>query len=243
MAAVFAAPASAVNLLTEPFTYSNGGIVAVSGGNWTNHSGTGTDITITSGQAVGIMSNAPDDNRTFTAQSATAKTYACFQVTIPSTASPATNYFAHFKDSSTSIFAARVYVMPSGTTFTFGLSVIACASPCVIAAWPTALNYDTPYTIVIDYDATAGSADLWVNPTLETDTKISHNTFSGTGPATGIPVSSFALRQSSSAIPSGTSSWTYKVDNLGVGTDFASACPTTTPTRDASWGRMKAIYR
>src|SRR5690349_3470245 len=111
-----ASSAFATTLLTEAFSYANGGLVAGSGGNWTTHSGTGTDIQVVSGHAAGDMASAPDDNRTFTAQTATSKTYACFTVNIPSVVgTPSTNYFAHFKDTGTINFAARVFVVPSGT--------------------------------------------------------------------------------------------------------------------------------
>src|SRR5690242_2399497 len=152
-----ASSAFATTLLTEAFSYANGGLVAGSGGNWTTHSGAGTDIQVVSGHAAGDMAQAPDDNRTFTAQSATAKTYACFTVNIPTfSGTPSTNYFAHFKDGTTTNFASRVFVAPSGTTFTFGVST---STGAPTAPWPTALNFGQTYVIAIDYDAAAGTAD------------------------------------------------------------------------------------
>ena len=50
----FALPALAVGLMSEPFLYGNGNLAiapAVSGGNWANHSGAGTDIQVTGGVA------------------------------------------------------------------------------------------------------------------------------------------------------------------------------------------------
>jgi hypothetical protein len=244
----FAAPAGAASFWSEQFNYSSGALTAVTP-NWTTHSGTGggaTDIQVTAGGvAAGNMANSPDDNRLFgVTQSATAKTYACFQVMVPTPAStPVLNYFAHFKDASTFNFAARVYVAPSGASFTFGLSVGSCASPCVVATWPVALNYNQLYTVAIMYDAAAGSAKLWVDPAGEGSLSISHNTWSGTTSQAGFQLTSFALRQSSSGLPSGTSNWTYNVDNIQVGDAFADLCPSPTGARGSSWGRLKTLYR
>jgi hypothetical protein len=235
-----ASPALAVNLLGEPFSYPDGGIVAVSGGNWANHSGTGTDITIVSGTAQGDMLNAPDDNRTFAAQGVAAKTFACFKVTIPNpgAGTVSTNYFAHFKDTGTSNFMARVFVAPQGATFAFGITAGSSTTPTV---WPTALNYGQSYYVVIDYDAAAGTSDLWVDPTVESDPKVSSSLPAG---ATGIAVSAFALRESSTQTPAGSLRWKFIVDDLGVGTTFSDACYSgPTPTKGSTWGRLKAIYR
>ena len=233
-----ASPALAVSLMTETFTYPNGGLVAVSGGNWTNHSGAGTDITIASGVANGDEANAPDDNRTFAAQSATAKTYACFKVTIPTPtgAGPIGQaYFAHFKDTGTTIFNARVFVAPSGTTFTFGITAGSSTTPTL---WTSALNYNQAYYVVIDYNAATGVAELWVDPTLETSAKVTSSLPAG---STGTLVSAFALREASLTA---AAAWKFSVDDLGVGTSFADACVSgPVPNVGTTWGRLKTIYR
>ncbi len=241
---VSAVPALAVSLLSETFdAYNTGGLVAMAGGNWASHSGTiPTDIQVLAagkGKYVkGDMAATADDNRTFAQQDSSAKTYACFRVRIPSIASgaPRTTYFAHFKDTGTFNFAARVFVAPSGTTFSFGLSVAATA---MSVQWATALNYDQWYTVAISYNGATGTdrAELWVDPVNEASTKI---TATATG-ITSIFVSSFALRQSNAG--SGTL-WKWDVDDIGVGTTFADACTSgPTPTRTTTWGRVKSIYR
>src|SRR5690242_15337678 len=53
-----ASSAFATTLLTEAFSYANGGLVA-SSGTWTTHSGAGTDIQVVSGHAAGDMTQAP----------------------------------------------------------------------------------------------------------------------------------------------------------------------------------------
>lgn len=226
-----AAAASSAVLLTESFPYADGGLVAVSGGNWLNHSGAGTDIGVVSGHAFGNMANAPDDNRSFAAQTATAKTYACFLANIPTPAAAiaTSNYFIHLKDTGTSNFAARVAVMPSGSTFTFGIG----ATSSTFTAWPSALLFDTWYVVAISYDAASGMVELWVNPANELSPKVT----AGPG-TTGFLISSIAMRQSATA-----SLYTYLVDDIGVGTTFSDACGQATPTSGTTWGRIKTIYR
>jgi hypothetical protein len=243
--AAVAMPASATQLLSESFSYANGGLVSVSGGNWTNHSGTGTDITVASGRATGSMANAPDDNRAFTAQSTSACTYACFEVTIPTPAGPPNlSYFAHFKDSGTSNFAGRVYVMPLASGgFTFGVSHTSTSTTVgVVPFSATPLSYDTPYYVVVKFCSGVGST-LWVNPSSEASPSVTQlGTFS-------MAASTFALRQATgnATVPPsqtlGTTNYAWSVDNLGVGTTFDDACFQVTPNKGTTWGRVKSIYR
>ena len=257
LAATLVTPALATQFLVETFTYANGNLAiapAVSGGNWTSHSGTtGTDIQVVSAKASGSMAQAYDDNRTFAAQTATAKTYACFQATIPqpSTTPIVGNYFAHFKDTGTTNFFARVYAQPvagDASHFTFAISVSSVDATVLPVPWTAPLNYGTTYNIVTDYNAATGSADLWVNPGSEASPKVTSSTTTATGTRIGFLASAFALRQSTSGVAttggaSGTSNWPYNVDNLGVGTSMVEACKNVvTPTSTATWGQLRTLY-
>ncbi len=225
-----ASSAFAVTLMTETFTYPNGDLTVVGAPFWLVHSGTPpTDIQVVSGQAVGLMSNFPDDNRAFGPRAANDVTYACFQVTIPATTTPVTNYFAHFKDSGTG-FTSRVYVTASGASFTFGLGT----SSTMTQTWPVALNYGQQYTIAISYNAVTGVSEMWVDPIDATSPKVT--TVPGT---TGLVLAGFALRQSNS----GGTAWGYMVDNIQVGTTFDDTCPHPTPVNSSSWGHIKTMYR
>lgn len=241
----FAVNAQAGSLMSEPFSYANGGLVAGSGGNWTTHSGTGTDIAVASGVAVGSMAGAPDDNRLLSsARSATAKTYACFKLVVPAPAATLVcNYLAHFMVNSTT-FRSKVFATPSGSGYTVGLSVTANASgaplappvPPLGATWATGLNYGQSYVIVISYNATGGVSELWVDPTSEADTKI---TATDAGAASGA-LTAFGLRESNT----GGAAWTWNVDDLSVGTTFTDACPgAPVATQDKTWGQVKSLYR
>jgi hypothetical protein len=225
-----AIPASAAVLLSEGFPYADGDLVP--NGGWAIHSGAGTDIKMISGRAVVDMNNAPDDNRSFAAQSATAKTYYCLEVMVPAiVGSPRLNYFAHLKDTGTSNFAGRLGLSPSGNTFTFAVGSTAFTTPTL---WGTALAYDTNYRVVVAYDAATGTSQMWVNPANELSTNVS-----STG-AAGTLISSFALRQSNTG--TGTL-WKASVDNVGVGNTFDEACSQITPTNTSTWGRVKVLYR
>lgn len=248
LCAAFAGAASATVLMSEGFTYPDGNLVP--NGGWATHSGTGTDIQVLAGRAIGNMANAPDDNRAFPAQPTTSSTYACFEVTIPDPGgSPKAVYFAHLKDTGTTNFFSRVYVLPvaGSNGFTFGLSFASTSTTTVGAVpWSTSsLSYNTPYVIVIKYDPVSLTSTMWVNPAGEGSPSISQ-----TGTGTGIAISSFALRQSSTAaaqpptsVPSGTANFTFSLDNLGVGTTFSDACYQYTPTKSSSWGQVKVLYR
>lgn len=241
--------ASATVLMQEGFNYADGGLVANSGGNWVNHSGTGTDITVTSGRAIGDNASAPDDNRSFAAQPTTSSTYACFDIIIPDPgAAPKLNYIAHFKDTGTTNFLSRVYVAPlAAGGWTFGLSHTSTSATVGPVLWSaSSLTFGQKYNIVIKYDPVNATSTLWVDPVNESSTSISQ-----TVAGTGVALSAFALRESSSSptVPAGTTLGTanikYSVDNLGVGTTFTDACVQyqATPTQGATWGKIKTLYR
>lgn len=245
LCAAFAGVASATTLLSEGFPYpDNTGLLA---NGWVaTGTNTGVDITVLAGRAIGDMSQAPDDNKGFPAQTTGSTTYACFEVMIPDPGgSPKTQYFAHLSDGGSSNFVARVYVMPSGAGngFTFGLSNSSTNSTVGVVPWTTTLVYGVSYRVVLRYNAATFTSNLWVNPSSEADPSI---TQTGTS---GIAVSAFCLRQSSATgsypagTPSGTTLWKYSVDNVGVGTTFNDACYQFTPTHDTTWGQVKVLYR
>jgi len=236
--------ASAATIVTDSFSYPAGNLVQT-GSPWTNFSGSGTDIQVTGSYAIGNENNAPDDQLPFAAQPTTSATYACFQAEIPSfTGAALPTYFALLKDTGTTNFFSRVYVMPlAAGGWTFGLSFSATSSTVGPVLWASAMTNDVYHNIVIKYDPVALTSTMWVDPVNESSTSISQ---SGTGTAVGI--AGFALRQSSSAstLPSsyatGTTKWLYYIDNLGVGTTFNDACGQATPTRGSTWGQLKAAY-
>jgi hypothetical protein len=62
--------------------------------------------------------------------------------------------------------------------------------------------------------------------------------------STGFQISAFAMRQSATATPAGTTIWKYNVDDIAVGTTFNDACAgQPTGTNSSTWGRVKVLYR
>jgi hypothetical protein len=245
--AVLSAPAGAVSLMTETFSYPDGNLT--NNASWTLFSGsivTSTDIQVSSGTAIGISANTPDDSRGFAAQPTNQKTYYCLNVKLPTgqTASTGMTAFAFLMDATTTNFFGRAYLIPDGANFRFGISPGSCNSPCAPVVWPTPLNYGQQYTLTVAYDPVAGSADLWVDAVAETDPKITSSAFSGTQPVNAA-VQKFGLREGAPPTGyTGTTNWTWQLDNLGVGTTFNDACGNVVvPTISDTWGRVKTIYR
>lgn len=244
-----AGSSSAASLVFDTFSYANGNLVP--NGGWANYSGATTDIQVASGRATGgaIGNPANDDHILFAPQAVTAKTYACFDVTIPTPAAgaPKAIYFALLKDGGTANFVSRVYVLPlGGNTWTFGISHSSTSTTVGVTAWPSALSYDVNYHLVINYDPVAKSSTLWVNPVTEASASVTNTNAA----IAALAVSGFGLRQSNgaSALPpspnyTGTIDWNWSVDNLGVGATFTDACEIPTPTAPATWGQIKGQYR
>lgn len=233
-----AAPAVAGDLVAETFTYPDGALTANAA--WTAHSGGGAKTIMVSLGKVTVQQSAgsgEDVNTPYTARTATDKTYACFQVSVPTSAGfTGQTYFAHFKDTGTANFRARVFVVPpaAGGNYTLALSNDGAGAAPVL--WGADLTFGTTYTVVTSYNAATGGAELWVNPANELSTKISQ----ADGDGIGTLVSTYALRQATPA----TGAVNQVVDNLGVGTTFDAAC-TSDPTssRGSTWGQIKTLYR
>jgi hypothetical protein len=238
---LIASPALALPFWTETFSYADGGLVAVGLANWATHSGSGTDIQVLTGIANGDMAQGPDDNRVYPARLATDVTYASFKVMIPTPAAGtiSTNYFAHFMVNSTT-FRSKVFVTPSGASFTFGVTVTQNAPlpGATGAIWPTALNYGQWYTVIIKYDAVPGISTLWVDPVSEGSASISSTDAAAAGGA----LTAFGLRQSNSASPAGSTLWMWRVDELSVGATFADVSGPTA-VQQTTWGGVKNLYR
>jgi hypothetical protein len=207
-------------ILSEPFAYPDGDLTVQSGFAWTTHSGSGTDIQVLEGVVIGDMNNSRDDNRLFpTPRGATDRTYASFKVLIPSlTETPGTNYFAHFRIGSG--FPSKVWVTPSSSAFTLGVSVGGNSLvPPAGDIWPVSLQYDEWYTVATLYDAALGVSKLWVNPVQEESPSITATDAGWSGRL----IESFALRQSNSAPPL----WQFHIADLKVGGTFAGVVPST----------------
>src|SRR5690348_16425183 len=84
----------------EPFNYTNGSLVTVSGGAWNTHSGTAGQIKVTSGHAFITQTNSEDVNVTLDEQpylaTSDAVLYSRFILNASSLPSGTGTYFAHY---------------------------------------------------------------------------------------------------------------------------------------------------
>lgn len=237
MAIVLAASgANAAVLASDTFTYPDGSLVP--NGGWANHSGTVGDLLVASGQAVvthGVPSE--DANLPFAAQ-ASGDVYFAFDFSVDDQGAPLAGtdfeYFAHFKDSGTFNFGARMdLVSPTGSgDYTVG---IATTNGTADATWGADLTYDVVYHVVVRYSVGSNIAQLWIDPVAYSDPSILGADM--TDP--GITVEGFALRQSDSS-----DNETIRVDNLIISNaceDVFSDCPTVA-NESMTWGAVKALY-
>jgi hypothetical protein len=223
---------SAAVLLNETFTYPDGNLVG--NGGWTAHSAAGSvPVQVVSGQAQLQQGSGSreDVNTPFAQQGAAAKTYASFDLTVPTVMTGSTDYFAHMMSSSAStLYRTRVYVQPGANGFRMGLSVTSGGATQI---WATDLNYGQTYKIVHSYDAATGTAELWVDPVSEASTKLVDVNALAAGEALGV----YALRQG------GGSSGIELVDNIKVGQTFSDVNDNPVPATQKSIGQIKSDYR
>lgn len=194
-------------IVSEDFTYADGNLVG--NGTWAAHSGAGTNAVQVASNQISLTHGSgtrEDVNISFT--SASTVKYVGFDI-IVTNGSPISGtdseYFAHFN---TSGFVGRIDVVPPSGAGDFSIG-IAATSSSADTTWATDLTFGVTYRIIVKYDESNGQAQLWVNPSLETDTSI----LSATGSAT--TVTKFAFRQSNSS-----SDETITIDNLVVSESF-----------------------
>lgn len=189
-----AVAAPAQQLLRDDFAYAG----PLTSNGWFAHS-SGGQRTIVSFGDYAILQQATgageDINRSFPQIAATTTIWASFHVRIPSGSpvNPGTSglYFAHFKDGTTG-FRARTGVLAPAAGGDFRIALHADnANIGAGVAWPTDLAFDTDYTIVVNYTASTGVSELWIDPVSQASPSISH-----TGTLLGQFMSGFAWRQS-----------------------------------------------
>lgn len=221
-------------LLEENFDYGTtaGGLVALSGANWTVHNGTTTvgyattSLSMTNypssgvgGSATLLGSNSEDVNRTFTNQT-TGTIYFSTLVNV-SAVSTTGNYFLHLGPSNIgTTFIARIGAKAdSSGKILFGIATTASAP--IYGSTPFDLN--TTYLLVASFNIATGESKLYVLSTpaaTEPTTPEATNTAAGT-----YSIGSVALRQSGN-IP------TVTVDGIRVGTTWNNTVVTTVLSTD-----------
>jgi hypothetical protein len=221
-------------VLNDLFDYdASADLVTVSGGLWTPHSGSGA-ISVGSGVAGMADTSGQDISAPLIGQPYTTNgggfIYSSFKVnwSLPPTGNG--GYFAHFKDSGTANFRARVYARATNTvahvaadpgTFFIGNS---SQSDTTLGDQVTnVLTTNITYTVVTRYDITNVLARIWLNPTSESSPSVD-----ATDPVLNVPptidVVTYALRQ-------GGTFGTLTLDDLRVARTFLDVLPGSSPDR------------
>ena len=200
-------------LLNEPFNYSPGALVTVSGGGWNNHSGGIGEVQVVSGRAMLDRNLTEDVNTLLAGQPYPATTntvlYASFTVNLSALPSAGGQFFAHFKNATGSNFRARIFALTSGAgTGQYRLG-IANTSATPTATNTVNLNLNTDYQVYLRYGISNVTTTLWVDPVSEASSSATATDGSGAQ-----IVTSFALRQD-------TGIGVIALDDLRVGTTFA----------------------
>ena len=221
----FATVSKALVVLDEPFTYADGPLTNVST-RWTNHSGALGQMDVTSGRVNLTQAEAEDMNTGLAGAPYSGPTlYASFVINLSALPLGNGNYFAHFKDSGTVNFKARVSV--TSTNVAAGFYRVGVANSSAVAAFvPRDLSLNTDYLIVVRYNTAGGTSatTLWINPSSEganTDRADPSDANAAVG------MIAFALRQSTSG---GAGMGVLTLDDLKVGTAFTDVVAGGNPT-------------
>lgn len=211
-------------ILTEDFSYPNGGIVSNS--TWVSSSGTAGTMLVTNEQLVVSSARTEDIARElsgspYTTDGAVQNLYASFKIKCTTLPTASGGYVAHF--TGTNNFGpltghrSRVWVSTKDPTDaaapagTFYVGVVNSGGDYKSGQWPTALNTNQTYTVVIRYNVATATSTIWVDPTAESQTGV---TASDVGTSDIISITHFGFRQGNSVI---NLMW---MDDLRVGTSF-----------------------
>lgn len=220
VAILAAAQAKAVVITNDTFTYSDGDLNVVSGGIWSNYSGS-TALNVLNGQADVTGARTKDDQLRFDGGPHTNDTlFYCFNINVLSQPVGAGAYFAYFKDDSTFNFAARLFVTNAGPDqVRFGLSNTGNASGLPgLAWWASTVTTGTSHFVVVELNQAGPvmSSTLWVDPTSISDIGV---TAVDVPAQTNLAIQAFAMRQSNAT------QGEVLIDNLNISTTFADQVP------------------
>lgn len=212
----FTAISPAVNVLTENFNYPDGAVGTVSGGIWTNHSGTvgqvnvlSSAIELTSAESEDVSARLAAPGLRYNAGIMTAEVDVNFSALPAGTGA----YFFHFRDFTTG-FRGRVWATVTDAvagSYRLGIS----NSTAVFNAIATDFALGTTQKLLVTLDVVTGISSLSINGGAAT---------TAADASTPILVESIAFRQS---LATGNGMGTLTADNLRVD---ASAVPVPEPS-------------
>ncbi len=228
-------------VLSNSFGYADGALVTVSAGSplgeWFTHSGTTGQVDVASGKVNVTQSESEDvstvlTNATYPTPFSSGTLYASFVVNFSQLPSGSGTYFAHYRDTTSSNFRAKVFATTNGASggkFRVGVANNV-NTPVVIT---TDLDLGTDYKLVLRYNMDTTNSTLWINPNSP-NSSVNRANASDATPTIGLHY--FCLRQS---LSSGVGMGAFTFDDLLIGTQFTNVAtiggaPTITGISDQS---------
>lgn len=206
LAGSITASQASITLLTEDFSYADGDLTGVSGGTWTNHSGSAEFIQVVGGEMIMLHGGGSreDVGATFATTGSGVLT-AEFDLTVTDDtliSGGDYEYFAHFMTEGSFTFRSRLDIVEAagGGDFTLGLDDSSSTASVIFGS---DLDFGTTYRVALTYSLDDGSATLTVDGTGTI-------TAAGDNPP-DVTSNRFAFRQSSSS-----NQESITVDNLVV---------------------------
>jgi hypothetical protein len=227
-------------VLSDTFSYPDGGIITNSAGVWIPNTGTANTMLVSNQQLIVSTSRSEDmaaalSGGPFQTNGATPALYASFKLKCTGLPTVGGAYFAHFTGANTfgaltghraRLWSSLNNVAQARNAFStnFVLYLLNSTNNITTAQWPTELTTNQTYTIVIKYQVANLTATMWVDPTSESDPNISGNDYPADlyDTANGVVnVSNYAFRQA-------TGEGTMWIDDLKVGTSFSDVAGANT---------------
>jgi hypothetical protein len=211
-------------IFSDTFSYADGELVAVSGGNWASTGTTDSDFVQSGKLFIDDLTAGKDYSRSLGGAITTGIVYAGFTLNVsntdgPSSASTTDPYFVHFGQSASTNFVARVMLNDGTVATTFKIGITrGTGLGETTTYWASELNQGQDYRVVMGYDIDNNVASLWINPTVIGDTNITNS--SGTTDPTGLSV--FSTRVN------GTADGEKYLDDLVVSGTFGEVVPEPT---------------
>lgn len=225
-ALAFAAlPASATILLTDSFEYQDGLLQTTGAANWTEvdfSGGTGAAGNLTvANNAVSFVNDAATTRR-IVYQSPLSSTVSSglvyFSYTFNASAASTTTggqRIAGLGDGTTESMRGQVWLKTGSAADTFILGITNSSGSSGVAAWwGTDLAVNTDYQVVVEYNRTAGTSQLWINPVSIASSSITDGTTSGSNRSAMVLYNRTNVNLGS-----------YTIDDLLVATTFEEVVP------------------
>jgi hypothetical protein len=216
-----AIPSSATILLTDSFAYADGLLQTTGSANWTTSDysgGTGAAGNLNvAGGAVSFVDDA-DTTRRIVYQSPLSEPVTSgtvyFSYTFNASAASTTSggqRISGLGDSTTESMRGQVWLKAGSAAGTFLLGITnSSGSGSAAVWWGSDLVINTDYQVVVEYDRSAGTSQLWLDPVSIASTSITDGTTSGSSRSSMVLYNRTNVNLGS-----------YSIDDLVVATTFA----------------------